>query len=823
MSLASATSGHGGGTALSPAALVASQRSNLQGPYDLPWLLERVADFGSEDPTWRLAGLTVAGKAESPPKPVQLLIPEMVLFDSAGHGVPSALFFTDRGGFLRAVRRPLRKEPPVMYDSMLQLMKQRQAMDASILKEHEAELAQAFSPTPTTSKDVQPRPMETFRPSSTPEVDLKVVEATSNPGSPRRREPKSPASPGKGWQVQQRKGAWKLTVSGPGGAEQQQQHRLTDAEVAKHFGATADGRAMRWPVGARLLQACFWLWPGSAPGGSHEGSERLCTYQYDALETEVPGAEHTGLQAIVTNHFERFSFLDAVRDRNRMSAVPNLLAQHLSYYCNLELVTGDFKFFKDRRAQLWLVEAKNLYFLPNFVRTVAGQAAATNEALPQKLFRYLSEEALQMLPVDDVTGTRCQDMLEQMLDHYQGIKAQHNVDALLRKEQEDMTTNIPVLEGTDMRALAQKFDGAGISCKYRDGKAGAPHKRSYRVMAPKQRLPPGRGRWFSAEAASDVVRAGRLAGEQHMSKPGVEEWKQARQQYKEEKRQREEKAKGENMSQLLEYQVSRTMSSRPMGTRQLNFQEAEPDGDPTSARSRPETAASNCTAPDSVSANSASASGTTSMTPSRTASQNRSSRRHGTRCRMLLKASDGNVAPQPKIEIVATPQAQSLLVNAGTGICPEGPTLDGLMHDGHLARTPGMGLVMCRRAAAPQARAVDVPPGAAGAAMTRVTARVREAEAEAEAAAGKAAAFARKAAEGGGSSTLKVSPRAGKSDTPGQSLLSITGGAAAAEPEGIDAADKNGGAVTARAVKRIVGPDGVNGHPSLAGFLAAPV
>lgn len=36
---------------------------------------------------------------------------------------------------------------------------------------------------------------------------------------------------------------------------------------------------------------------------------------------------HTRLEDIINNHFERYTFLDSVRDRNKISAVPNLLAQ----------------------------------------------------------------------------------------------------------------------------------------------------------------------------------------------------------------------------------------------------------------------------------------------------------------------------------------------------------------------------------------------------------------------------------------------------------------------------------------------------------------
>eukprot|EP00440_Ansanella_granifera_P046419 gb/GFBE01050272.1/.p1 GENE.gb/GFBE01050272.1/~~gb/GFBE01050272.1/.p1 ORF type:complete len:776 (+),score=152.95 gb/GFBE01050272.1/:1-2328(+) len=689
-----------GNPVLSPKELAASQRKNLLGPFDFGWLLERVADFGSEDPTWRPPGQFTSWKAQPPPPAMQVLVPEMVLFDSAGKGIPSALFFTDRGGFLRAVRRPLRKEPSVMYDAINQLMRQRQQIDWNLCKDFEAELDAPRG---------RPCMLETL--SSDGKADTLRKPPRTSPSAA------SGASSSKAGAVKlaintahhSRKGNWRIWTSCAGGGLKEE--RVADADVAQRFGASRDGVTSRWPQGSRLLQACFWT--SCSHGYTGATAAELTNYRYDALETEVPGAVHDRLSDIVTNHFERFNFLDGVRDRNKMSALPNLLAQHLAYYCNLELVSGDFSFFRDRRAQLWLAEAKNLYFLPNVNRAAAnaqGKGGVAAEALPQKLFRYLSEEQLQLWPVPEKDGPKCQRMFEMMMEDYQGVKQRYGVDGMLRKEHEEMDMNIPVLEGTNFDALAKTFDLSDAAITSDKTKGCSARRRRYHAPSPKKETYIGHGRYFTEEASKAAKKmskdperhGGRMkaiiaAGKERRAKEEAENEKaQAIADAKFGARQQE---KGEGSAWQMAARVVQAMKPL-MPSRACE----SPEGEPPSATSSP--------------------------SASRSVSK-RTLRRAATRALTNKSLTEKKPErPQPRIEIVSTANADQLLLGAGTGICPEGPTLDLFMGEGHLARIPGEGLTQCRKAAAPTARAVVVPPGAAAVAMARCSERVKEEAAE---------------------------------------------------------------------------------------------
>jgi len=671
------------GGELTRAQLGASQQGELQGPYDFAWLLERVADFGTEEPTWRPAGQQPAWKPEVPPAPMQVLVPEMVLFDSGGNGMPSALVFTDRGGFLRAVRRPLHKEPGVMFDAMLQLMRSRQQIDSQAVKEFEAALQASDPMEGLTLKDTLEEDSEGFVRLSSCLTEDKA-EKTKKQATPRAGEKLKPHLASHS----QRKG-WKLSVAGSSLSEK----RLSDQEVAPYFGVAGDGRVAHWPKGSKLLQACFWTGMETI-----FGQGRVIDYHYNALETEVPGAEHTGLEAIITNHFERFRYLDGVRNRNMISAVPNLFAKHLSYYCNLELVTGDFGFIKDNSAQLWLVEAKNLLFLPNVSRAGANaQAASSGEALPQKLFRYLSEEALQSMPVKPVEGEKCERMMGMMISYYQGLKDHFRVEKMLSPEHEEIHVNIPVLEGTDKQAMAKTFGLTGLLGTKREGNAGAANS-DHRFAAPKKSMPVGRGRWFSSEAAQE---AAAMATKGRSVNPIIEKGRKAK-----------AKAEAERTRKSRFLPVAVSVNSERLESFALteqNVQQLTPlmlkvpgrDADEASTTSRPQSSSE--------------------KVPGKRRPSKRPASRHRTQ---------KSEAPQrTQIEIVSTPVADELLHGAGTGECPQGPTLDSWTRPGHLARVPGQGLITSKKEAAPRARAVVVPPGAVAAAMARVSAREKEAAA----------------------------------------------------------------------------------------------
>eukprot|EP00913_Durusdinium_trenchii_P018501 g17383.t1 len=108
--------------------LVSSLRDACLGPFDFAWLLERVADFGQEHPTWHGSEHKIDWKQGSPPAPIQLLVPEMILFHA---DKPHCLFFTDCAGFLRASVRAL-KQPHVVYHCMEQILKQRKDLNSSV-------------------------------------------------------------------------------------------------------------------------------------------------------------------------------------------------------------------------------------------------------------------------------------------------------------------------------------------------------------------------------------------------------------------------------------------------------------------------------------------------------------------------------------------------------------------------------------------------------------------------------------------------------------------------------------------------------------------
>ncbi|CAJ1420615.1 unnamed protein product [Effrenium voratum] len=531
------------------------------GPYDFAWLLERVADFGQEPATFNG---TSDWKPEAPPKPVQLLVPEMILFNE---GTLQAFFFTDCAGFLRGSRRAL-KQPYVVYHCMEQIMKQRKLdIDLPLLL-RDTDLERTFTPGESRRCSRSSRESES------------------------RRKPRSTVFA----KAQVRR--WTLWV---GSAKQ----RVPETEVAERL---AGIRNVPWPSGTRLLQASFW------------SSEKFIVYDYDALRSDVKGAIHGRLDDIINNHFERFTFLDSVRDRNKISAVPNLLAQHLGYHCNLELVSGKFTFYKDSKAQLWLCDASHLFLAPSVSR---GKSNAF-EALPQKIFRYLSEEALQNLPVEDSEGLKQQRMFELMISDYEAMKVQFGMDRMLRKVQQELDTNIPVLEGTDVEALSRTFD---LNCGPRKQTAAT---RRFEVQAP-PRQPIGRCRWFPAQEPKEVrqnPRAKILARGRQMQAAA-------------------------RASDLSQSEDSKSCKNRLSKTRTLE----RPKG--------------------------------------------------------------------IKIEIVSTAVAVDLLEGAGTGACPEGPTIDTVRPR---LCPPGQGLQMTRKAQVPRARAVVVPPGAASQAMGRLKASMQAEE-----------------------------------------------------------------------------------------------
>lgn len=546
------------------AELLSTLREACQGPFDFAWLLERAADFGQEAPTWQNEQKTLWKQGNVPP-PLQLLVPETILF----HGDKShCLFFTDCAGFLRASVRAL-KQPHVVYQCMEQILKQRKDAEyREDLPESHSSRRGSRSSDVSDLKAAMRKPRHTLSVKHTPTL---------------------------------RKTYWRMWV----GKNHPQQ--LPESDVAERLAGT---RGLGWPAGTSLLQASFW----NAP--------KFITYAYEAIQSEAKGAVHTRLEDI-NNHFERFTFLDSVRDRNKISAVPNLLAQHLAYFCHLELLSGKFTFYKDRKSQLWLVDATDLLLISNVGPRGSKLGGGASDALPQKLFRYLSEEALQNLPVNEQDGPKHQRMFELMISYYRSMKQQYGVDRMLQKVQQELDTNVPVLEGTDVQALRKTFDLSSKSSS--SSKSPLRH-----LQVPSKR--PGAAshgcRWYTSDGAAQVRGAQSARGGRH----------------------------GKHMAAIV--------------ARQRQRQDFEEDSAHSEASHR------------------------------------------GSKSRTL--PADRKAM---KIEIVSTALANDLLEGAGTGACPEGATMDLLKPQ---ICPPGEGLQQTWKNAVPCARAVTVPPGAAGEAMARL-------------------------------------------------------------------------------------------------------
>ena len=599
---------------------VAAIREASLGPYDLEWLLPRVADFGSEEPATQ-----AEWKADAAPPPLQLLIPEMILLEGQ---VPQILFFTDCAGFLRAARRPMKKEPYVVYDSIVELMKSRQQIDWNCYRDVESQLeklerterAELHLPGPSSRRGSR---------------SSRGASDTADFRSPRARPTRSTAM-GKASTVKSpvalRKTYWRFWAGATRG------QRLQDSDVNSCFKGDRE-----WPIGVTLLQASFWT------GLATPRSTKFITYRYNAIQTEAAGAVHERLADIIDNHFERYTFLESVRDRNKMSAVPTQLAQHISYYSNMELVSGEFIFYKDRKSQLWLADAQNLMFVP----TVRGSSqtskggAGAQEALPQKMFRYLSEEALQNLMLDEREGPKCERMFELMMHDYQAMKEKFGVDSMLRKVQQELDVTVPVLEGTDVDALSRAFD---IKPEHLGASAVAAPKRHFCVPSPKLQSNVGRCRWFSESAARQVQAAAKKV-QRHGGHMGAVI----------------ERGRREALKSDCWHDPGPSISAAAMSARSLDSPRRDKGAGAEAFRPQ----------------------GSKASYRSKLSAQTNEA------------AKTGKV--QPKIEIVTTAIAQELLIGAGTGVCPEGDTMD--MLNPSICK-PGQGLRMTRKAAVPSARAV---------------------------------------------------------------------------------------------------------------------
>lgn len=457
-------------------------------------------------------------------------------------------------------------------------------------------------------------------------------------------------------------GTWKMSFHD--GTTQQ----LTDEEVAAHFGFIGEGRARPWPVGAKLLQSRFF---------EHQRPDNAClVYEYDALKQEA-NATHDAVQANIVNHFERYGFLTHVADHASISAAPILISQHLSYHCNLELLSGEFEFMRDARGQLWLTDVRKLLFVPA-ARDLAGSstsgatAADNGDPQSQKLQRYFSEEALRNLKLSEETGGKFQHMLAMMRQHYHEVRDATGVDELLRQTHETMETTIPMFEGTDLKAFARTFGQNVKRLQGRDDEDGGAAAGGLRQKSGAQRRQP------VAPKSQCIVGKGRLGALARplSSAPSVSS-----------RRQRRTPSAAAGAAQPL---------SGPSGEPAWGAWTASLQRAPSTLLVAPTQQGTSRVVPRS------------SVSAARTP---RTPRARGVAAAGLLAAGDSAAGGAEEegsggFEIVLPDSAQRLLPGSGPGLRPDGPTFDLV---GPLsARADGAGL-QGRRAARTLVRLVEVP------------------------------------------------------------------------------------------------------------------
>ncbi|CAK0832190.1 unnamed protein product [Prorocentrum cordatum] len=101
---------------------------------------DRVADFGDDEPEWRRAARRAQERRRGSvcPPPLQLLVAETVAFDE---GLPRSLFYSDRGGYIRATRRGFRDETGELLEALVSLARERRRAEQGAYRR--AERAQA--------------------------------------------------------------------------------------------------------------------------------------------------------------------------------------------------------------------------------------------------------------------------------------------------------------------------------------------------------------------------------------------------------------------------------------------------------------------------------------------------------------------------------------------------------------------------------------------------------------------------------------------------------------------------------------------------------
>jgi hypothetical protein len=197
--------------------------------------------------------------------------------------------------------------------------------------------------------------------------------------------------------------------------------------------------------------------------GVSAGGREGIVYKYNAVKKEYEGMTsleghcHVHLNDEGRNNYERELSFNRMADRNLVSAVPVLISRHMSYYHNLELLYGVFEFYRDIRGKLWLVDARGLHFIPSAVHGSSGGGTEGGDVGGDRLYRYMSEEALHNLEVHPNDGEKCARMQENMRQHYKSMKDDHGIDDLLQKRDEAVPIRIPVFIGTNRKALFETF------------------------------------------------------------------------------------------------------------------------------------------------------------------------------------------------------------------------------------------------------------------------------------------------------------------------------------------------------------------------------
>lgn len=309
-------------------------RPEMIGPRDFAWLLERIADFSSEDGKPK-----TSDNPQDPPPPMQLHIPETLLF---ANGRPRALYYTDRGGFVRGARRILNMEMAEVFDAMSRVVKKRRALERQRIEERKQT---------ETSKFISGPPVGN------------VSQNLMN------REVRSGLAIGRLTVVRSPEVAKMIRVDGSVG-------HLTDPDLISMLEEIRNGSRKIFQD-ARILQSVFW-----ESGPKH--TQNFTTYKYDARKQIADIDYHKEYELHShTNEFERSMAFKLMDDRSAASAVPVILSTQTSYHCGLELVTGTFEFVCDASGQQWMIDARDMYFVPNSSRRAGGPRAATE---PKKVF-----------------------------------------------------------------------------------------------------------------------------------------------------------------------------------------------------------------------------------------------------------------------------------------------------------------------------------------------------------------------------------------------------------------------------------------------------